>query len=69
MRYAVKATEQHLHVPTSFIGKAITHGTHVVAYSTPFRTTDDANVLDGQNCKEQIFIGAIVPIPVVQHGV
>lgn len=57
------------HLPASFIGEAIAHGAHVVAYRTPFRTANDADVLDGKNCKEQILICSIIPIPVVQHGV
>lgn len=57
------------HLPASFIGEAIAHGAHVVAYCTPFRTANDANVLDRKNGKEQILISSIIPIPVVQHGV
>jgi hypothetical protein len=28
----------------------------------PFCSADDANVLDGKNCKEQVLVGAVVPI-------
>jgi hypothetical protein len=49
-------------VPTTLIGEAITQTSHVIADGCPFRTTDDPNVLDRQNCKEQILVGSIVPI-------
>lgn len=39
----------------------------MVTNGGPFRATDDADVFDGQNGKEQVLVCAIVPILVV-HG-
>lgn len=39
----------------------------MVTDSSPFCTTDDANVFDGKNSEEQILVGPIIPILVV-HG-
>lgn len=37
----------------------------MVPDSNPFRTTNDTNVLHGQNSKEQVFVGAIIPVFVI----
>lgn len=54
-------------IPTALICKAIAHGTHVVANGGPFGAANDANVLYGQNGKEQVLVGTIIPILVI-HG-
>ena len=53
---------QQQHLPASFIGEAVAHGPHVVAYRGPFRAADDANVLDGQDGKEEVLIGSVIPV-------
>lgn len=30
--------------------------------SSPFCSADDTNVLNGKNCKEQVLVGAVVPV-------
>ena len=40
----------------------------MVTDSCPFRTADDANVLDRQNSKEQILVCAVVPVLVVHDA-
>lgn len=37
----------------------------MVANGGPFGTTDDTNVLYRENGKEQVFVGAIIPILIV----
>lgn len=54
-------------VPTSFIGKAVAEATHMIANGGPFRAADDANVLYRENGKEQVLIGAVIPILVVHY--
>lgn len=58
--------ERRANSPTAFIGKAVTQCAHVVADGGPFRTADDANVLHGQDGKEQILVGSVIPIFI--HG-
>jgi hypothetical protein len=49
-------------IPTSFVSEAISKGPHVIANCCPFSSTYDSNVLDGQNSKEEVLIGPIVPV-------
>ena len=39
-------------LPAAFIGEAIAKGSHVVTDCSPFRSANDANVLDRQDGKE-----------------
>ena len=48
--------------PTSFVSEAIAQSPYVVADGSPFCPADDANVLDGQDGEEEIFVGSIVPV-------
>lgn len=50
------------YLPTSFIGKAIAEATHIIADGGPFRSANHANVFDGQDGEEQIFICPIIPV-------
>ncbi len=54
-------------LPTSLICEAISHPTHVVANHGPFRTTNNADILDRQNSEEEVPVGTIIPILVI-HG-
>lgn len=36
----------------------------MVTNGAPFDTTDNANVLDGQNGEEEVFVGPVVPISI-----
>lgn len=57
---AITNTKQDL--PTSFVGEAIAHTAHRITNGCPFRTTDDPNVLDTKDCKEQVFVCSVVPV-------
>jgi hypothetical protein len=48
--------------PTPLIGEAVAKASHVVSDGGPFGAANDANVLDGQDGEEQIFVGSVVPI-------
>ena len=55
-------------LPTTFIGKAITHGPHVVTDGRPFCPADDANGLHGEDSKEEVPVSAVVPVLVHPAG-
>lgn len=50
------------YVPAAFVSEAIAQTAHVVTDGSPFCSTDDANILDGKDSEEQIFVGSIAPV-------
>lgn len=50
------------YLPASFVGEAIAEAAHMITNGCPFRTADNANVLDGQNGEEQIFVCPVIPV-------
>lgn len=44
-------------LPAAFIGEAVAHGPHMIAYRRPFCTADDANVLDTEDGEEEVLVG------------
>lgn len=57
-----------MNIPTSLIREAIAKRSHMSSNGGPFSTADDANVLNGQDSKEQILISPVIPILVVHAG-
>jgi hypothetical protein len=52
----------HCSLPAAFICEAVAQGPHMIANCRPFCTADDANVLHGQDSKEEVFVCSVIPV-------
>lgn len=49
-------------LPAPFVSKAIPKTSHVAPNGVPFSAAYNANVLDGKNGEEEIFVCTVIPI-------